>query len=114
MRLVKTKISLNQLQKIAKQRFGDLVKAVVDLKKEIIAIDAEMHADEEALLLQNGSSQEDLWGINLYPEKKGKDFVEFDSIINLRPSQNNKSRGVDDPKIRKKIVSIVDKLVFKK
>lgn len=114
MRLVKTKISLNQLQKIAKQRFGDLVKAVVDLKKEIIAIDAEMHADEEALLLQNGSNQEDLWGINLYPEKKGKDFVEFDSIINLRPSQNNKSRGVDDPKIRKKIVSIVDKLVFKK
>ncbi len=79
-----------------------------------MAIDAPMHADQEAELIKKGSEQENLWGINLYPEKYGKnDFIEFDSMINLRPNQNNRTRSIDDPKIRKKIIEIVDKLVKK-
>ena len=93
--------------------FGNLVKAVIDVDKELLAIDAELHSDLEALLLENGSKQKDLWGINFYPEMKGNDFVEFDSMINMRPSQGNRSRSVDNPEIRKKIMEIVSQKVVR-
>jgi len=89
-----------------------MVKAVVDIEKGVIALDGELHADEEALLLEKGSKQKNLWGINLYSDLK-EDWIEFDSIINIRPSMGNKSRSVDDEKIRKKILSIVDKLIVR-
>jgi hypothetical protein len=91
--------------------FGDLVKAVVDIRREVMAVDAELHSDEEAFLLGAGSSQEDLWGINLYPAQPGNDFVEFDSMINLRPSRGNRSRGIEDAAIRERILVIVGSIV---
>ena len=91
--------------------FGNLVKAVVDVDRELLALDAELHSDLEALLLENGSKQKNLWGINFYPEMKGDDLIEFDSMINVRPSQGNRSRSVDDPNIRKKIMAVVSKWV---
>ncbi len=106
-------ITLAELKEMAEKMFGNFVKAVVDVEKEIMAVNAELHADEEALLLKKRSKQSNLWGINLYPEMKGEDFVEFDSMINLRPSQDNRSRDVEDPEIRKKIIQIVSKLVAK-
>ena len=106
------KISRAELKRIAAQRFGDLVKAVVDVERGIMAIGGELHADEEALLLEQGSHQKDLWGINLYPDAADADWLEFDSMINLRPSQNNRSRGVDDPLVRQKIAEIVTRLIF--
>lgn len=84
---------------------------MVDVATGIMAIDGELHADEEALLLEQGSRQADLWGINIYPELSDKDRIEFDSITNIRPSQSNRSRGVDDPEIREKIFQIVARLV---
>lgn len=113
MRIIKNKISINELKRIAKSGFGELVKAVVDVEQQIMAIDGELHADEEALLLEDGSVQRNLWGINLYPEIKTNDWIEFDSMINLRPSAGNLSRGVKDPAIRKKIISVVNNLVKK-
>ena len=113
MKIIKKSITVSELNKFAQQRFGNLVKAVVDVEKEIMAVDGELHADEEALLLEKGSRQESLWGINLYPELKGADFIEFDSMINLRPSVKNMTRGIDDPKIREKIIKIVNKLMKK-
>lgn len=92
---------------MAGELFGDMVKAVVDIDRELIAVDAELHSDLEALLLQDGSKQKNLWGINLYPEMQGDEFVEFDSMINMRPSQDNRSRGVEDENIRKQILKIV-------
>ena len=91
--------------------FGNLVKAVVDVEKEIMVVDGELHADEEALLLEKGSQQKSLWGINIYPEIQGEEWIEFDSMINLRPSFQNLSRGVDDLSVRRKIRKIVNKLV---
>ena len=91
--------------------FGDMVKAVVDVDRELIAVDAELHSDLEALLLDDGSKQKNLWGINFYPEIKGDDFIEFDSMINMRPSQSNRSRGVEDEGVRKKIVEIAAKRI---
>jgi hypothetical protein len=111
--IVSESISLMELEKMAEERFGNLVKAVIDVKKEIIAVDAELHADEEALLLEKGSRQEDLWGINIYPEMPENERVEFDSMINLRPSQENRTRGVDALEIRQKIIEIVNKRVKK-
>jgi len=93
--------------------FGNLVKAVVDMEKEVMAIDGELHADEQALLLEQGSKQQDIWGINLYSDKTGDDFVEFDSVINIRPLQKNRSRGVENEEIRKKILEIVNNLIKK-
>ena len=111
MKIVDTFITLAELKAMAKNRFGDLVKGVVDVATGIIAIDGELHADEEALLLEQGSCQIDLWGINIYPELAGKDRIEFDSIINIRPSQGNRSRGVDDPIIKEKIYEILARLL---
>jgi Protein of unknown function (DUF5674) len=70
-----------------------------------------MHADGEEILLENGSKQTDLWGINLYLQQSGDEWIEYDSVINLRPSQGNDSRGIDDPAIREKIQEIVNYLV---
>src|SRR3989338_5902427 len=65
-RLITKSILLDEVKLAAQARFGDMVKAVVDIEKNVIALGGELHADEEALLLQNGSKQENLWGINLY------------------------------------------------
>lgn len=111
MRIIKDKISITELKEMAKRMFGNLVKAVVDVDKEIMVVDGELHADQEALLLENNSSQKNLWGINLYPDIEGDDWLEFDSMINLRPSLNNLSRGVDNPQTKTKIRKIVNKLV---
>lgn len=112
MKLVNHSIPIQEIEAMAQQKFGNLVKAVVDIDKKIMAIDADLHADQEFFLIQSGSKQNNLWGINLYPAKyDSADFIEFDSLINLRPSQNNLSRGVEDKKIQNKIIKIVKKLV---
>ena len=94
-----------------KGRYGGLVKAVVDVKRAILVAGVTMHSDAEEQLLEKGSEQSDLWGINLYLQESGDEWIEFDSVINLRPSQGNDSRGVDDPAIRQRIREIVNLLV---
>ena len=104
-------ISLDELRELAGRRFGDMVKAVVDIRRGVMLLDADLHADQEAALLADGSRQEDLWGINLYPELPEPDWLEFDSMINLRPSFGNRSRGVDDEAVRARIIALVKRLV---
>ncbi len=104
-------IPLDELRSLAAGRFGDLVKAVVDLERRILLVDAELHADQEAELLAGGSQQQDLWGINLYPDLPEDEWLEFDSMINLRPSSGNRSRGVDDLATRERITALVGELV---
>lgn len=108
MQIVENKISIQELKDMSSKMFGNLVKAVVDVEKNILVIDSDLHSDEEAYLLQLGSRQENLWGINIYPELDNKQRVEFDSMINLRPSQGNNSRGVESEEIQKKILDIVN------
>ena len=111
MKIIRDKISLVELKEMESHFFDNMVKGVVDVEKELLALDAELHSDLEALLLQDGSLQKNLWGINLYPELTGEDFLEFDSMINLRPSQGNRSRSVESPEIQKNIRSIITKRV---
>ena len=113
MLVVHDKIALIDLKKMSTDTFGQLVKVVVDVKKEIMAVDADLHSDEEAFMLEHGSKQEDLWGINIYPDMDTDQWIEFDSMINLRPGQGNRSRGVDSPHTQQLIIKIVNKLVVR-
>ena len=111
MTIVRDRISLADLNVMAEAQFGDLVKAVVDVERGVMAIGGELHADEEAMLLEDGSKQQSLWGINLYPAVVDESWIEFDSMINIRPSQGNRSRSVDDAETRRVIVTLVGRLV---
>ena len=105
-------ITVSELADISKKMYEPIVKAVVDIETREVVIDAEYHSDQELFLLDRGSNQENLWGINLWPDKYGTDeFVEFDSMINLRPRQNNRSRSVENSEIRKTIIDIVSEVV---
>lgn len=106
-------MTLKQIKKIAADTFGNLVKAVVDVDRGFIAVDAELHSDLEALLLEDGSKQKSLWGVNLYPQLQKDEFIEFDSLINMRPSQGNRSRGVENEEIRQKIISIITERIIR-
>ena len=112
MKAIDTTIRIPELSAMAEKMYGDLVKAVVDLQKGILVVDAEMHADGEQYLLEKDSRQNDLWGINLYPAKFGaEDFIEFDSMINIRPRQQNMSRGIDNPEIREQVIALIKRRV---
>ena|SRR3989344_3142638 len=107
------KVSIKELRQMAEKMYGSIVKADVDISRKIMVVDMEMHVDGEAYLLENGSKQEDLWGINFKPDRFGTDgFVEFDSMINIRPSQNNPSRSVLDEGIKRQILEVVSEVVY--
>ena len=112
-RILNTPVTLEELRRLAADQFGDFVKAVVDVGRGVMAIGGELHADEEATLLDEGARQADLWGINLYPDRPVEEVVEFDSMINVRPSQSNRSRGVEHPTVRRQIQVIVERLVVR-
>ncbi len=113
MKIVKRKTGIGELRKMAENMFGVLVKAVVDVEKRIMAVDGELHSDEEAVLIEAGSKQKNLWGVNLYPYEAGDSFIEFDSMINLKPSMGNRTRDVDNLETRKRIIDIIDDLIEK-
>jgi uncharacterized protein DUF5674 len=113
MQIISDPTPLNQLWASQESGFTEMMKIVVDISSEVLAIDAPMHADLEELLLENGSVQSNLWGANVYPDKTAEDYLEFTSFINIRPSDNNKSMEVQDIDIRKKIITIVNKLLIR-
>jgi Protein of unknown function (DUF5674) len=109
--LVRSPLTRAALLTMAERQFGDMVKAVVDVDRGIMAAGGELHSDEEAALLDDGSRQPSLWGINLYPHERGEGWIEFDSMINVRPAEGNRSRGVQDPGVRERIGRVVADLV---
>ena len=111
MQILQQTISISELKELAQNIFGDMIKCVADVKRGLLAVDADLHADLERLLLEDGSAQEDLWGFNLWVEEEGEDFIEFDSLINIRSWQGNPSRGIENPEVQKAIKSIVDKFI---
>lgn len=110
--IISQPIKHSELNDMLPGYFGDMIKAVVDVKKGTLGLDAELHADIEKEMLSQGSMLADLWGINLYPEMDGDVFIEFDSLINFRPFQGNRSCDVLDPIVRKQIVNIVNSLII--
>ena len=111
-RIIKKQITKDELREIAKEWFGDLVKVAIDIEQELMAVGGELHVDAEVELVEKeGAKNKNVWGINLYPDKEESAFVEFDSMINIKPAFPNRTRGVDNEEIRKKIVSIVTSLI---
>lgn len=112
MKIIKDLISRAELKRLASEQFGNVIKVVVDVEQEIMAIGGELHVDMEVLLVENeNSKREDTWGVNLYPDETEENFVEFDSMINLKPIQNNLTRNVEDKGIQKKIKEIINRIV---
>ena len=110
-RVIREPISIREVNEIAQRRFGDMAKACVDIRRRLMAIGGELHSDDEAILLQDGSRQADVWGINIYPDDSDDTWIEFDSMINVRPAQGNRTRGVDDAALRSEIRRVVDSLI---
>lgn len=108
--IIKEKISEAQLRAHLNNPFPEMIKFVVDVEKEILALGGEMHADAEAVLLEDGSEQKNLWGGNVYPDAK-TEKIEYNSLINIRPSQNNRSLDIQDEILKSKIKNIVYKLL---
>lgn len=109
--ILKEQVTIQYIDELAQNLYGDMIKAVADVDKGVIAIDAELHSDLEMLLLEDGSCQESLWGFNIYPQLEEDDYIEFDSLINIRPRQNNRSRDVENEEIRKKIIVLVNQFI---
>ena len=111
-RIAKEKISMDELRKLAHEQYVDIIKAVVDIEQGFLGVGGELHVDIQTILIEKENSQaQNTWGINLYLDKTGEDFIEFDSMINLKPVLGNKSRGVEDRSIQDKIREIVSKIV---
>jgi hypothetical protein len=110
--VVKETISRQRLREIAREGFGDRVKAVVDVEQKIMTVGSELHSDGEVELIENhGSKREYTWGINILPEKSDSEWIEFDSLINLKPAHGNRTRDIEDESVKEKIRSIVEKLI---
>lgn len=109
--IISTPISTQRLAEMAAERFGYMVKAVVDTNRRVLALGGDLHSDEAAALLEQGSALAELWCINIYPEQQRSEWIEFDSLINVRPRLGNRSRGVEDAGRRQLIREIVDSLI---
>ena len=111
-RIVKDQITLGELKALAYEQYGDIIKAVVDIEQGFMGVGGELHVDIQSILIEKENSEsQNTWGINLYLDKTGNDFIEFDSMINLKPILGNKSRSVENVEIQNKIREIVAKLV---
>ncbi len=111
-KIVKEGITREELQRLAHKQYGDLIKAVVDVAQGIMGVGGELHIDIQSLLIeQAGSKGDTTWGINLYPDKTGDDFVEFDSMVNLKPLIGNRTRGVEDEAVRAAIRAVVVRVI---
>ena len=105
--IIDQSISREQLLKIAKNYYENMVKGVVDIRREIVALGGDMHADAEEKLLKVGSMQSDLWGFNILLNKSKEECLIYDSFINIRPRDNNREIEVKDPEIRDQMKRII-------
>ncbi|MEK7147243.1 MAG: DUF5674 family protein [Patescibacteria group bacterium] len=92
--------------KITKELLEEpFIKAVADIKQGFISLGCELHIDCAEELIKNGSLAKDLWGFNIYPDGN----LDFVSLINIRPQDNNRSMRIQDENIKKKITEVFNK-----
>jgi hypothetical protein len=108
---VESRLDRADLRRLVEQHFEDMVKYVVDVARGVAAVGGELHADEEALLLEHGSRQEDLWGANYYPGRGEAACIEYTSLINIRPAQGNRSMRIEDESVRSRLREITFALI---
>ena len=110
-KIVEDTLSVNELKEIAQEFYGSMIKGVVDIERNVIALGGEYHMDANVVLLEHGSKQGDVWGFNLYPGESGEKFIEYNSLINIKPVLGNRSPDIQDKNVQKKIAEIVSKHV---
>ena len=103
MYLIKDKATPAQVEEMLKS-LHSYIKLAVDIERRVLAGGGMLHADCEALLLDDGSKQKDIWGADWLPDSKE---VRFEALINIRPRQNNRSMTIQDQTIRAKVEEIV-------
>ena len=108
---IERRIDVAELKRLVEGHFEDMVKYVVDVTRGVAAVGGELHADEEAVLLEHGSRQEDLWGANYYPGRGEDDCIEYTSLINIRPARGNRSMNVEDESVRARVREITFDLI---
>jgi hypothetical protein len=106
-------ISPGDLRTLTDRFFIDMVKYVADVERGIIAVGGELHSDAEAVLLEEGSRQPDLWGANYSPGLGERDCIEYTALINIRPSQGNRSMVIEDGEIRAQVEALTFRLIGK-
>ena len=111
MKIISVPVKKEKILKNYNHFFKKMVKAVIDVENRIIAIDAELHADLEEMLIENGSRQNALWGINLYLENEKDDWLACTALINIRPALGNDGMEIKNETIKKKIAEIVYQLI---
>ncbi|MBI2627324.1 hypothetical protein HYW72_00145 [Candidatus Nomurabacteria bacterium] len=107
MKIINKKISEPELRELAREFYVDMIKGVVDIELEILAMGGEYHMDANNILIENGSTQKNVWGFNWYFDKSGEERIEYISLINIRPAQGNKSMEVQDFSLRGKMKLII-------
>lgn len=105
--IIRTRAAKQQMEEML-QVLETYVKLAVDLERRILAGGGALHADCEAVLLEDGSRQEDVWGADWIPSAQQ---VTFESLINIRPRQNNPSLEILDSGIRERVAEIVKPLL---
>ena len=111
-RVINDKITLEELRLMAQESFGDFVKGACDTEKRILALGGELHSDCFDALVENSSEAKDIWGFNLFPDFPAEKRIDFVSLINIRPSQNNRSMEIQNQEIREKISEIINNLIL--
>ncbi len=105
--LLRERATRQQVQEML-ARYEKMIKIVVDIRRKTLAGGGEMHADCEAVLLEDGSEQDDLWGANWWP---GDQRIEFESLINIRPRLNNRSVILQSEELRRPVEAITRQIL---
>ncbi len=100
--VIRSKATTQQMVEML-ETLNTYVKLAVDIRRGVLAGGGVMHADCESALLEDGSQQEDVWGADWTPASQQ---VTFESLINIRPRQGNRSLDIQDPNIRSRVAQI--------
>lgn len=111
-KVIDKSISINDLRQMAKEGFGDFVKGVCDIEKEVLALGGELHSDCYEALIENGSQGGNIWGFNIFPDFSKEKCLEFTSLINIRPKQNNRFMEIQSEETRQRITQIIEKIII--
>ena len=109
--IITEKITRAEVKKIGGEWYPDMVKGVVDVKREVIALGGEYHMDANHVLLADGSEQRNVWGFNIYPDRTDGGWIEFRSLINIRPAQGSRSMVLKDVVLCGQMRAVIEKLI---
>jgi hypothetical protein len=110
-KIIHDRITRSELKKLAEETFVEMVKAVADIRRGVIAVGGELHSETRDKLLAEGSKAQDLWGFNIYLDGQFDDALEYSSQINLRPAEHNASLQIKSPEVRALIRDLVLRMV---